>query len=44
MHRKAVKYMHHNKEVYLDPSSKAYELHKEKKFKELDKHLDLIWK
>lgn len=42
MNRKSIKHFHHGKEVWLDPNSKAYELHKEKKMDELSKHLDLL--
>lgn len=47
MNKRAIKYLHHNKEmqisreIYLSPDSKAYELYKEKKIDELVKHLDL---
>lgn len=44
MNKKAIKYFHRGKEVWLDPNSKSYELYKEKKMDELAKHLDLIWK
>jgi hypothetical protein len=49
MHRKAIKYIHQKgnpteREVWLDPSSKACELYKDKQWDELNKHLDLIWK
>ena len=44
MHRKAIKYIHKDKEIYLDPSSKAYELYKDKQWNELSKHLDLLIK
>lgn len=41
MNKRAIKYLHKQIEIYLDPSSKAYELYKEKMIKELSKHLDL---
>lgn len=41
MNKRAIKYLHKQIEIYLDPSSKAYELYKEKKIDELNKHLDL---
>lgn len=54
MHRKAIKYIHQKgsttssapteREIYLDPSSKAYELYKDKQWNELVKHLDLLIK
>lgn len=43
MNRKCIKY----KDVYLDPNSKGYELHKDKNLKELDKlikKLDIDYK
>ena len=44
MHRKAIKYIHNGIEIYLDPSSKAYELYKDKQWNEWSKHLDLLVK
>ena len=46
MNKKAIKYLYQKDnptemEIYLAPDSKAYELHKEKKMEELNKHLDL---
>ena len=45
MNKRAIKYQHIHKEIWLeihlDPNSKAYELYKEKKTDELNKHLDL---
>lgn len=46
MNKKAIKYLHkqgtsQERELWLDPSSKAYELLKEKKMDELNKHIDL---
>ncbi len=35
MHKKAVKY----KDCWLDPNSRAYELLRDKKLKELDRHM-----
>ena len=35
MNKRAVKY----KDSWLDPNSRAYQLHQEKKFKELDQHI-----
>ena len=44
MNKKAIKYLHkqgdNSVELWLDPSSKAYELLKEKKMDELHKHID----
>lgn len=44
MHRKAIKHTHKGREIWLDPSSKSYELYKLKQWDELSKHLDVIWK
>lgn len=44
MHKKAIKYLHKGVEVWLDPSSKAYELYKDKQWEDLNKHLDLLIK
>lgn len=46
MNKRSIKYLHKGveiylKEIWLDPNSKAYELYKEKKTDELNKHLDL---
>lgn len=46
MNKKSIKYLHHTTEgisveIYLDPSSNAYTLYKEKKMEELGKLLDL---
>lgn len=35
MNRRAIEY----KGVWLDPNSRAFQLHQEKKFKELDQHI-----
>lgn len=43
--RTTKKYIHPNKgEVWIAAGSKAMELLEDKKWKELDKHLGLIWK
>lgn len=52
MHRKAIKHIHQKgsttssapteREIWLDPSSKAYEMYKDKQWVELSKHLDLL--
>jgi hypothetical protein len=44
MHKRAVKYLYKGIEVWLDPSSNAYELHKNKQLDDLNKHLDLLIK
>lgn len=51
MNKRAIKYIHQKgattssspteREIYLDPYSKAYELYKDNKIDELVKHLDL---
>ena len=49
MHHKAIKHIHQKgnqteREIWLDPSSKAYEMYKLKQWDELAKHLDLLIK
>lgn len=42
MNKKTIKYQHYLGEIYLDPNSLAYQLYKENKLGELDKHLDTL--
>lgn len=42
MNKKTIKYQHKSYEVWLDPNSLAYQLYKENKLGELDKHLDIL--
>ena len=42
MNKRVIKYTFEGKELYLDPNSQAYQLYKENKLGELDKHLEEI--
>ena len=41
MNKRAIKYTRQGVDIYLDPNSNAYTLHKEKKWDELNNLLDL---
>lgn len=42
MNKKTIKYQHKSDEVWLDPNSEAYKMHKENRLGDLDKHLETI--